>query len=227
MEEERLSAGQCWNSYAGPQVITVHQVLGNVTTQKSMDIHIVVPKQKPAIEQIIDVFVKQLRIVSVDVIPNKVIVQGEFEVKGIYVACRPRHGVHAAEVRHIRFTAYAHIPGARPGMEADAGVEVEFVDYECDEHTRAHWYKNYDGCWDDSHYCHDEDEEEEECDYPKPPKPKCKPKCKPDPCKCKKPKKCTREFDVSVVLQVTAKVFSDRDLVWNSGMPVVPIKPKG
>lgn len=243
-------------SSTGPKSIVVNQVLGEREVQKSIDIHVVVPPRKPGIEQIVDVFVKRLCITSVDVICDKVIVRGQFEVKALYVACRPRQPVHAVEVWPVRFTAFADIIGARRGMEADASVMVEFVDYDCDEHTRAHWYKKkghdcddyYDDC-DDDYYdddcdcdcdcdC-DDDDYDDDCDHKhKPPKknkckPKCKPKCEP---KCepecehhckphKKPRRCTRKFDVSVVLRITAKVMTDREVMLY--FPGLPYKPKG
>ncbi|SMC51114.1 DUF3794 domain-containing protein [Sporomusa malonica] len=231
-------------SSTGPKSIVVQQVLGAREVQKSIDIHVVVPPRKPGIEQIVDVFVKKLHITSVDVIPNKVIVRGEFEVKALYVACRPRQPVHAVEVWPIRFTAFADIRGARRGMEADASVMVEFVDYDCDEHTRAHWHKkkghdydDYDDDCDDDYDdydcdCdYDDDDYDDDCDHKhKPPKKhKCKPKCEPEcehHCKPhKKPRRCTRKFDVSVVLRITAKVMTDREvMLYHQGLPV---KPKG
>lgn len=161
----------------GPKSIVVQQVLGERDVQKSIDVHVVVPRHKPAIEQIVDVFVKKLCITSVDIIPNKVVVRGQFEVKALYVACKPRQPVHAVEVWPVRFTAHADIRGARRGMDADASVMVEFVDYACEEHTRAQWYKKkghkYDDCDDDydydcddhHHHHHDCDDDYDDCDY--------------------------------------------------------------
>ncbi|WP_371363502.1 hypothetical protein SRRS_43890 [Sporomusa rhizae] len=231
----------------GPKPIVVMQVLGEDQVQKSIDIHVVVPCHKPAIEQIVDVFVKKLQIISVDVIPNKVVVRGEFEVKALYVACRPRQPVHAVEVWPVRFTAHACIPGACRGMEAEANVMVEFVDYDVDIHTRAHWHKkkghdyDCDDDYDDDYYCDDDyddcDDECEDCDYAEechhpPKKHKCKPECKPDcdydhhHCKPhKRPRRCTRKFDVCVVLKVTARVMTPRKLFVQPA--VLPAKPKG
>lgn len=244
---------------AGPKSIVVQQVLGERTVQKSLDVHVVVPRHKPAIEQIVDVFVKKLCITSVDIIPNKVVVRGEFEVKALYVACKPRQPVHAVEVWPIRFTAHADISGARRGMDAEANVKVEFVDYDCAEHTRAQWYKkkgdNYDDCDDDyehdhHHYECDDDyddyDDDCDCDYHHKYKPKTLKKhkfphkCKSD-CHCdhdhhhhckphKPPRRCTRRFDVSVVLRITAKVMTDREVMLQlPGYPPggLPPKPKG
>ncbi|WP_371372813.1 DUF3794 domain-containing protein [Sporomusa aerivorans] len=239
---------------AGPKTIMVQQVLGEREVQKSLDIHVVVPRHKPAIEQIVDVFVKRLCITSVDVIPNKVIVRGQFEVKALYVACRPRHPVHAVEVWPIRFTAYADIRGVRRGTDADASVMVEFVDYDCDEHTRAYWHKkkshdhdwhdDYDDCDDDWDYddCDDDDCDDcdchDECHHKHKPhkKHKCKPDCDDDcdcdhdyhHCKPHRPRRRTRRFDVSVVLRITVKAMTEREVTLYQGYPGgLPAKPKG
>lgn len=238
---------------AGPKSLVVQQVLGEQEVQKSIDVHVVVPRHKPAIEQIVDVFVKRLQINSVDVIHNKVIVRGKFEVKALYVACRPRQPVHAVEVWPIRFTAHADIPGARRGMDADAGVVVEFVDYDVDKHCRAYWHKkkghDYDDCddwddWDDDCDCDDYDDDcddwDDDCDcddghhkHKKHKKHKCKPDCGCDHdhdhhCKPhKRPRRCTRRFDVAVVLRVTVKVMADREVMLYQGTQGLPYKPKG
>ena len=241
----------------GPKSLVVQQVLGAEDVQKSIDVHVVVPRHKPGIEQIVDVFVKRLQINSVDVIHDKVIVRGKFEVKALYVACRPRQPVHAVEVWPIRFTAHADIPGARRGMDADAGVVVEFVDYDVDEHCRAYWHKkkghdydDHDDCddWDDDCDCDcDCDDYDDDCDdwdddcdchdghhkHKKHKKHKCKPDCGCDHdhdhhCKPhKRPRRCTRRFDVSVVLRVTVKVMADREVMLYQGTPGLPYKPKG
>jgi hypothetical protein len=256
----------------GPQTIVVRQIIGEQEAQTVLDIHVCVPAAKPAIEQIIDVLVKDVEVNSVNVIHDKVIVRGEFEVKAIYVAQLPNLPVHAVEIKHYRWTQDVDLIGARRGMDADASVIVEFVDYDVDDdwYNRAYKYQKYDDF--------DEDDcDDEECDpcEPDPCKPKCdpcKPKydpCKPkydpcdkecDPCKPKgdpcKPKydpcdedddcehhhhhhhhhhkHCLREFDVSVVLKVVAKVMADREVYLNNQLPnnqlpnnQVPYNPKG
>lgn len=217
---------------AGPQVIVVRQVVGEAETQKSLDIHICVPKQKPAIEQVIEVFVKKLRITDVRIIPNKVIVCGDFEVKAIYVACLPDQPVHAVEVRRVRFTADVPVWGARCGMDADASVLVEYVDYDCPHHRAKPYHgKGKHGGWPDYGHGHDEDcgchdhehDYDEDCGHHKP-KP-CKPVCAP--CHCPDDK-CFRDFDVAVVLKVCVKVMTDREVVIYPGQyPGLPAKPKG
>lgn len=203
-----VSPNQCTlGAQAGP--IIVRQVIGELEKQKVLDVHIVVPDDKPPIEQIIDVFVKDVDINSVDVITDKVIVRGELEIKAIYVADTPEMAVHAVEMRHIRWTQDFAIPGARAGMDADASVVVEFVDYDVDEHTHAHrhkygdmkkWHNDDDECDDDY-----DDECDDECDDHH-----------------HHHHHNLRHFDVSVVLKITAKVLADREVQFGTTMPTTP-----
>jgi len=219
----------------GPQTIIVRQVLGETETQKIIDLHVRVPHQKPSIEQIVDVFVKNVEVNSVDVIADRVMVRGEFEVKAIYVACLPDQPVHAVEIKHCKFLQDVDIPGARRGMDAEATVGVEFVDYDVPEMTRAYKYK-YHGDIDDDDPCDDpcdDSMDDDPCDPmkhhhkhmdychkppmsssdpamaccpPKPPKPPGPP-C--SPC-CEEV--CFRDFDCSIMLRIKAKVMADREV---------------
>lgn len=119
----------------GPETIQVEQVIGAEMAQRVVEFDMIVPEGKPDIEQVIDVYVKDVEINTIDVIPNKVIVRGDLEVKVMYVADLPDQPVRALERRHVRFTRDIEILGAEPGMNATADVTVEFVDYDfdCDE----------------------------------------------------------------------------------------------
>lgn len=192
--------------------IIVRQIVGEREKQKALDIHVVVPERKPSIEQIVDVFVKEVEVNSVDVITDKVVVRGEFEVKAIYVAALPDQPVHAVEIKHYKWTLDIDIPGARRGMDAEASVVVEFVDYDVEDHHRAYKYKNFEpvDCEedddDDNNDCHDHDHDDG-CDDHHHHHRNC------------------REFDVSVILKVTAKVMTDREVTLGTG--TLPNKPKG
>ncbi|MEG6586736.1 DUF3794 domain-containing protein [Dendrosporobacter sp. 1207_IL3150] len=283
-KDERAFVNKCLPQ-VGPQKIIMRQVVGQRSKQKSLDVHMCVPRRRPGIEQIIDVFVKKVRITSVDIITDKVIVRGHFEVKAIYVACLPKQPVHAIEMRRVRFTVDVPIYGARCGMDADASVDIEFVDYDCDDKTRLYKHKydkkkdyGHKDCDDDCkphHHdnCDDhcEPHHHKDCDCDDHCKPHhhddCDDNCKPhyhhndcdcndgckmhhyhddcdDNCKphhhhkdwddCCKPHHhhkhdcCAREFDVSIVLRVTAKVMTDREVViGNNYYPGLPLKPKG
>jgi hypothetical protein len=114
----------------GPETISVEQVLGAEMSQKVVEFDMCVPDPKPDIEQVIDVYVKDVCIDTVDVIRNKVIIRGDLEVKVMYVAKLPNQPVHAFERKHIRFTRDIEIEGAEPDMDASADVVVEYVDYD-------------------------------------------------------------------------------------------------
>ncbi|WP_245867586.1 hypothetical protein SPSIL_002010 [Sporomusa silvacetica DSM 10669] len=121
---------ECGCPEPGPETIEVEQVLGAEMAQRVVELDLFVPAQKPDIEQVVDVYVKELEINKVDVIPDKVIVRGELEVKVMYVADLPDQPVHAFEKRHIRWTRDIVIDGAEPDMKATADATVEFVDYD-------------------------------------------------------------------------------------------------
>ena len=65
----------------GMEKIEVEQVLAAEMRQKVVEGDMIVPSQKPDIHQVVDVYVKDVKISSIDVICNKVIVRGELEVK--------------------------------------------------------------------------------------------------------------------------------------------------
>ncbi|MBC8014817.1 MAG: DUF3794 domain-containing protein [Sporomusaceae bacterium] len=118
----------------GPETIEVEQVLGAAMSQRVVEFDMFVPERKPDIEQIVDVYVKEVEINTVDVIPNKVIIRGELEVKVMYVADLPNQPVHAFERKQVRFTRDIVIEGAEKDMDASADVTVEYVDYDFHRH---------------------------------------------------------------------------------------------
>lgn len=124
----------CGCPQPGPETIEVEQVLGAQMAQRVVEFDMIVPEQKPDIEQVIDVYVKDVCIRSVDVIRDKVIVRGELEVKVMYVADLPDQPVHAFERDHVRWTRDIVIEGAEKDMKATADVTVEFVDYDFSRH---------------------------------------------------------------------------------------------
>lgn len=116
----------------GPETIQVEQVLGANMAQRVVEFTMTVPAAKPDIEQVLDVYVKDVDITDVTVIKDKVILRGHLEVKVMYVAHLPAQPVHAFERRHVRFTRDIVVTGALPGMNCNADVAVEFVDYDFD-----------------------------------------------------------------------------------------------
>lgn len=116
----------------GPETIQVEQVLAANMAQRVVEFTMTVPAAKPDIDQILDVYVKDVDITDVTVIRDKVILRGHLEVKVMYVAHLPNQPVHAFEQRHVRFTRDIEVLGARPGMNCNADVAVEFIDYDFD-----------------------------------------------------------------------------------------------
>lgn len=203
--------------------IIVRQIVGEKEKQKALDIHVTLPDNKPSIEQIIDVFVKDVEVCSIDVITDKVIVRGEFEIKAIYVADLPEQPVLAVEVKHYKWTLDIDIPGARRGMDAEASVVVEFVDYDVEHHHRAYKYKNFEplDCEDD------EDEDDNHDNHDNHDHDGCQDDDDDDGCghhHHHHHRHC-REFDVSVILKITAKVMTDREVTIGKG--TLPTTPKG
>jgi hypothetical protein len=209
----------------GPQTIVVRQVIAEGENQLALDIHVVVPDPKPAIEQIVDVFVKNVWISDIDVIIDKMIIRGEFEIKAVYVACLPNNPVHAVEIKHYRWTQYIDMVGARPWMDGDADVTIEFVDYDVDEYTRAYKYKydnmNNDDCDDE---CDDDHDHDDECDDGHNHDDECD-----DGHHHHHHHHACREFDVSVVLKFVGKVMANREVQigGTTTMATMPTTPKG
>ena len=121
---------ECGCFEPGMETIQVEQVLGANSAQRVIELDMYVPAQKPDIEQIVDVYVKEVCIRDIDVIPDKVIVRGELEVKIMYVADLPNQPVHAFERKNIRWTRDIEVPGAVKDNAATADVAIEFVDYD-------------------------------------------------------------------------------------------------
>ena len=249
--DERYSylPANCIIKPPSPQCIIVNQVIGEQDVQEVIEIRLVVPKHKPAIEQVVDVLVKKLCISNVEVLSHKVIVRGHFELKALYVACLPSQPVHALSAHHVRFTAAAHIHGCHHGLDADAHAVVEYVDYSAcrrpfrkfrtnsnvPKWKKYHHHKDDCGCepnWDDDYDC--ESDCKPDCEPCEPDHHTCKPDCKPDckPCKPKpKPCKhshCCRAIDATVIIRVHIKVTKDRELFVHAGdAHHLPYKPKG
>lgn len=132
--KRRAAVFRQWPYYGGyypPQPIMVQHLVGRREAYKSMNVCLYVPRRKPSIEQVINAYVHHVCITSVEVVPDRVIVCGHFEVKVLYVACLPSQPVHAVESRRVRFTESVYVPGACYGMQANANVRVDYADADC------------------------------------------------------------------------------------------------
>lgn len=117
----------------GQETIDIEQVLAAEMRQKVVEFDLMVPRRKPDIKQVVDVYVKDVCINTIDVIPNKVIIRGDMRVKVMYVADLPNEPVHAIEKEHVKFTRDIDVEGAMPEMKATADCTVEYVDYDFSE----------------------------------------------------------------------------------------------
>lgn len=124
------AAEACGCPTLGAETIQVEQVLGANMMQRVVEADMTVPDPKPDIEQIIDVFVKNLEIINIAVIPNKVVVRGDLEIKVMYVAALPDQPVHAFELPHVRWTRDIPVDGAMPDMKATADAMVEYINFD-------------------------------------------------------------------------------------------------
>lgn len=124
------SQAACGCPEQGFETINVEQVLGAGMQQRVVETAMAVPDQKPDIRQVVDVYVKALDIKSISVIPDKVVVRGDIEVKVMYVADLPNEPVHAFEQSNLRWTRDIQVPGAQPGMSATADAAIEYISYE-------------------------------------------------------------------------------------------------
>lgn len=124
----------CGCPQPGIETIEVEQVLGARMAQRVVEFDMTVPAQKPDIEQVVDVYVKDVCCTGIDVIRNKVIIRGKLEVKVMYVADLPDQPVHAFERKDVRFTRDIEIDGAELDMKATSDIAVEYVDYDFHRH---------------------------------------------------------------------------------------------
>jgi len=118
----------------GIETIEVEQVLAAEMAQRVVEFDMVVPSQKPDIEQVVDVYVKDVCITDVDVLKDKVVVRGKLEVKVMYVADLPDQPVHAYEKKDVRWTRDIVMAGVESDMKATADVTVEYVDFDFHHH---------------------------------------------------------------------------------------------
>jgi len=109
---------------------TVQQVIGEKTVQTVVRGVVIIPQPKPPAEQILAVRA-QVEEQEIDVIPDKVIVQGKLVLNITFVA-----DIKTQPVHHVRgqleFAESLHIPGTRPGMDVVKQITIEKVRGEVD-----------------------------------------------------------------------------------------------
>ncbi len=107
------------------ETLKLDHVVGEMTKQAVVQGEFRVPEPKPGIEKIISVD-KTVKVTKVEVIKNKVIVDGYLNLQVVYVADCPGQPVHHTHAR-LDFTQFVEIPGAEPGMTARVNEKVEDI----------------------------------------------------------------------------------------------------
>lgn len=107
------------------ETLKIEHVVGERSKQAVVQGDFRVPEPKPGIEKIISID-KTVKIKKVEVIKDKVIIEGHLNLQIVYAADCPDQPVHHTHVR-LDFTQFVEIPGAEPGMTAWAKVKVEDI----------------------------------------------------------------------------------------------------
>ncbi len=103
--------------------LRLEEVVGEGTSQIVVSQSVTVPEQKPPARSIID-FVADPRIVSVTVLPGKVVVDGVIEFALIYESTAETQTVHVFHAE-VPFSQFVEIPGVEPGMTATPTLTIE------------------------------------------------------------------------------------------------------
>lgn len=117
--------------------LTVEEVVAENTEQTIVRGTISVPEARPEVEEILSTdATTKLR--KVEVIPDKVIVEGTLKVEVMYSAFKEDQSVHTFRAE-LDFTDFVDVVGARPGMNAEIDIVVEDVSLTRDPKCAADW----------------------------------------------------------------------------------------
>jgi len=113
------------NAAPGTERLRVNQVVSEDTVQAVVRGIVTVPDPKPDVEKVLSTD-KSVKVKNVEILPDKVVVEGTLSLQIVYVAFEPAQSVHHMHGQ-INFTTFVDVPGALPGMTADVDVVVEDV----------------------------------------------------------------------------------------------------
>ncbi|HBV99252.1 MAG: peptidoglycan-binding protein [Peptococcaceae bacterium BICA1-7] len=113
------------NAAPGTERLRVNQVVSEDTVQTVVRGIVTVPDPKPDVEKVLSTD-KSVKVKNVEILPDKVVVEGTLSLQIVYVAFEPAQSVHHMHGQ-INFTTFVDVPGALPGMTADVDVVVEDV----------------------------------------------------------------------------------------------------
>lgn len=122
------------------ELLKIEQVIGQATVQATIRETLVIPDEKPGAEQVVSVD-GTVRVRKIEIIEDKVIINGRLNVGVVYVADREDQPVHFTH-GHIDFTEFAEIIGACPGMTVR--VSVRILDLQGDG-SKIHHHHHGDG----------------------------------------------------------------------------------
>ncbi len=105
--------------------LRVHQVINENTQQAVVRGKVTVPEAKPDVDKILSTD-KAATIKKLEIVPDKVIVEGTLTLQIVYVAFEPAQAVHHMHVQ-LPFTTFVDVFGAQPGMEVQGKVTVEDI----------------------------------------------------------------------------------------------------
>lgn len=105
--------------------LRVHQVVSENTRQAVVRGKVTVPEAKPDVDKILSID-KTAKIDRLEIVPDKVIVEGTLTLQVVYIAFEPAQSVHHMHVQ-LPFTTFVEVPGAQPGMEVQGKVTVEDI----------------------------------------------------------------------------------------------------
>lgn len=139
LDDGRVMPVECESSdTAQPEMIEVEQVLGVEMQQKVLDVALHLPEDFPIIDHVIDVYVKNVKVESITVLLNKVVIRGTLCVKVMYTVAGDDSRVVVFEKRGVKFTRDIDVDGACPNMKATADVRVEYMHYDFDSCKPRH-----------------------------------------------------------------------------------------
>ncbi|MGD0153394.1 MAG: SPOCS domain-containing protein [Thermacetogeniaceae bacterium] len=104
------------------ELLKIEQVIGQATVQATIREALIIPDEKPGVEQVVSVD-GTVRVRKMEIIEDKVIISGRLNVGVVYVAQREEQPVHYTH-GHIDFTEFAEIIGAMPGMTVHVNVRI-------------------------------------------------------------------------------------------------------
>lgn len=110
------------------EAIRTEVTVGEGERQAVVQSTVPVPPQKPSVAQVID-FLATARVTEVRPLPNKVIIEGEIDIKIIYEAAVPTQTVHVMHAT-IPFHQFVDVPGVQPGMMVVADVSIEHATFD-------------------------------------------------------------------------------------------------